>query len=368
MAHQITLPTQRNRDAGIVLVFLSLVFYFLVPPLTYEFGLSSSVVLWWSTPVGTVCLALGLAFLVLSRKKVWVEKSALVIRDGFFSRALRFPFASVPSFKLSGAEEDLDGKPIEIWTVHMIDEGKQYLIDRRIGQQVACRALAERLTKAVGGTLVEVQEGVSHEFSVDELDLSFSERAKRYPQMLGHPVERPKETVIELTREPGKVEVCWCYLRSGLLWEVLLISGLLYALAFVPLPGGPDGLGFTLFELERSTGNYGYFVAVTLFCLVSIIALSGYRNKLVVSPDSGVRLRTTIWGVPIRGAEIPLDHLEHVAVSLSHRGPYLQLISDRKILRERLPSTLSARWVAWEIRSFLAALGGAQTVSESQAS
>lgn len=344
-----------------MLLFLSAVTYFVVPPLAGQFGLVKGTVALVSTPLGAVLMAAGIAVTFFSRKRITVADNEVQIKDGFFSPFVRLKYTGHPTFKLTGFEEDASGRSDEIWTVHMIDQGRQYLIDRRIGQQTESRALAERLAKAVRGSLIETQDGRSYTFGVDELDLSFVERLERYPEMLGLEVEEPSDKVVEVERTPTGMKVSWCFFRSGLLFELFCVSAFLVAAAFIPLPGGPGGHGFTLYEVEIAEHDYRYFIAVGLFTVVSMVLLAGYRNTLELIVPKRAQSRTTIWGVPVRGGRIPLEELEHVAVTVTSRGPFIQLISDKKILAERMPATNIARWVAWEFRNYLAQLSPENT-------
>lgn len=356
MASQIALPTSRDRDLGLVLLFLSAVSYFLVPPLAHEFGLERGTVVNISTPVGVLLMLMGGAAIFFSRKKIHVADGFVVVKDGFLAKPLRLRYEATPTFRLSGFEEDNNGKTEEVWTVHMIDEGRQYLIDRRVDQQTASRALAERLAKAVRGPLIEAQEGKNFQFAVDELDLCFVERVHLYPEMLGAEVPKPSELPVQYEKTAEGIKVSWSLFRSNLLFELFCVTAALLAAAFVPLPGGPDGQGFTLFQAEMAQKDYRYFIGVGIFTVVSLVLLAGYRNSIELIVPKRAQLRTTIWNIPIGGGRIPLKELEHVAVTITSRGPYLQLISDKKILRERLPNTETARWLGWEFRKTLSDL------------
>lgn len=358
MSQPITLSTSRDRDTGVVLLFLSLVFYFMVPPLAQEFGLSRGTTALVSTPIGLILMVLGFSGLFLARKSIRVEPGSVTIKDGFLARPLHLRYEKPPTIKLSVYEEQkANGRVDEIWTVHMNDDGRQYLVDRRVGQHVTCRSLAERLAKATQGSLVESSEGYSHKFELSELDLPFMARAERYPKLMGQPVDEPADKVVDYKRDSNGIEVSWSFFRSGLFMELLSISACLLIAAFVPLPGGPKGQGFSLYDAERAQGDYRYFIAVGLFTVVGMILLSGYRNRIVVNSKDGAVSKSTVWGLAVRKGKIPLDKLEHVGVNINSRGPYLQLISDEKILKEMLPSTNIARWLAWEIRQYLAGLG-----------
>ncbi|MCA9775712.1 MAG: hypothetical protein KC800_03315 [Candidatus Eremiobacteraeota bacterium] len=354
MASTITLPTARDRDLGMVLLFVSAATYFAVPPLAYQFGLNRGLVAAYSAPLGVVMMVVGLACIFASRKRITVEGGEVSVKDGFFSKPLRLKYAASPTFRLSGFEDEGNGRSSEVWTVHMVDEGKQYLVDRRVGDLTSSRSLAERLAKAARGSVVETHNGKSYEFSTAELDLSFVERVHRYPEMLGQEVPEPSDKVVHFERTDSGVKIEWSLMRSGILFELFCVSAFLFAAAFVPLPGGPDGTGFSLYDAEVAQGDYSYFIGVAAFTLFSVIVAAGYRNTLEVIIPKRAQSRTTIWGIPVRGGRIALEELEHVAVSVTSRGPYLQLISDKRILKERLPATNIARWIGWEIRRRLA--------------
>ena len=353
MSQTITLPTSRDRDIGFVFLFLSMVVYFTVPPLAREFGLSLGTVSLISTPIGLLLLVIGLASVFLSRKRLTVEKNQVVVKDGFFHRALHLRFEETPTFKLSGYEDEGKARSEEIWTIHLIDQGRQYLIDRRPDQHVASRTLGERLAKAAGGSLIEVYDGKAFEFKTEELDLCFVKRAALYPDLMGKQVDEPSEKVIDFERGEKELTVGWSYFRSGLLFEIIMIAIFLLAAAFVPIPGGPDGQGFSLYDVERAEGDYRYFIGVAAFLALSLVALFGYKTQVELVAPKSIRSVSKVWGLTVRKSTIPLRELEHISVSVTSRGPYLQLISDKRIVKERFPSVYVARWVAWEIRSFL---------------
>ncbi len=353
----ISLPTQRDRDTGVVLLFLSLVSYYAMPYLASQFGLSYGTTSLVTTPLGLLLMLSGFASLFLARKTVVVGAGQVRIKDGFFSQAVTLRYEGVPTIKLSVYEEERHGRADEIWTVHLIDDGRQYLVDRRVGHHIQVRSLAEKMAKASGGSLIESQDGKSHQFELSELDLPFMARAEKYPALMGSPVEEPSEKPITYSRDASGVHVSWSFFNSGLLLEVVVLTVVLIGAAFIPLPGGPDGRGFSLYQAERSEGDYRYFAGVGVFAVLALSMLGGYRSRIEISPAKGAVSQSTIWGFPVRTGKIPLDKLEHVGVTLTSRGPYLQLISDEKILKEQLPSAQIARWLAWEMRQYLAQLG-----------
>ena len=359
MPQTISLPTNRNRDTGVVLLFMSLVSYYAVPSLAYQFGFSYGTTSLVSTPVGLLLMLLGLAGIFLSRKLITVQPGMVVIKDGFLATPLHLRFESTPTFKLAVYEEEHKGRVDEVWTVHLIDEGRQYLVDRRVSQHIAVRSLAEKLAKATQGALIEMHEGKPVKFEQAELDLSFVERAEKYPALMGTPIEEPSDKVVNYQRDGQGILVSWSFLRSGIFMEVLLIAGFLVGAAFIPLPGGPDGKGFSVYQAERATGDYSYFALVAAFTVLAIALLAGYRSTMKLSAADGAMAQATIWGIPVRTARIPLGRIEHIGTSITSRGPYLQLISDTKIVKEMLPSTHIARWLAWEMRQYLAGLGAA---------
>jgi hypothetical protein len=361
MSQTITLPSSRDRDTGVIMLFLSLVAYYAVPTLANQFGYSHGTASLVSTPIGLILMVLGFSMLFLARKTITAGDGKVRIKDGFVARPLTLRYESTPSVKLSVYEEDNHGRTDQIWTVHLIDDGRQYLVDRRVGQHVAVRSLAENLAKATGGSMVEMHDGQALKFELSELDLPFIERVQKHPTLLGTPVEEPPDKMVQYSRDANGIEVSWSFFRSGLLLEVFLVAACLAGAAFIPLPGGPDGKGFSLYEAERAQQDYRYFAGVAVFTVVSLALLSGYRNRIQLNPKVGAISQSTVWGVPVRTGKIPLSKLENVGISITSRGPYLQLISDEKILREMLPSTHIARWLGWEMRQYLASLGKEQT-------
>jgi hypothetical protein len=357
MSQAISMPTTRDRDTGVMLLFLSIVFYYAVPALAHEFGLSYGTTALLSTPLGLVLMVLGFSMLFLARKTISVQPGAVRIKDGFLARPLTLRFEGTPTLKLSVYEEEKNGRVDEVWTVHLIDDGRQYLVDRRIGQHMGVRSLAERLAKATQGALIEMHDGKAQKFELGELDLSFVERAEKYPALMGNAVEEPSDKIVKYRRDPSGIHVEWSFFRSGMLMEVIIIAAMLAGLAFIPLPGGSDGQGFSLYQAERQQDDYRYFAGVGAFTVLSLALLAGYRSRVELNPEGGALSQSTVWGIPVRTGKIPLAQLEHVGVSVTSRGPYLQLISDKKILKELLPSTHIARWLAWEMRQYLAGLG-----------
>ena len=280
MAAPISLPTNRDRDLGLLLLFVSAVAYFGVPPLANEFGISKGTTALFSTPAGVLLMVVGIAATLFSRKIITVLENEVRVKDGFFTRPLHLRFKSTPTFKLSGFEEQGERRSDEIWTVHMVDEGRQYLIDRRVGQQTLSRSLAEKLTKAVRGSLIESHNGKSYTFSCEELDLSFVERVDRYPEMLGQEVVEPADKVVDFERTETGLKISWSFLRSSLLFELFCVTAFMVLAAFIPLPGGPQGKGFSLFEAEMAEGDYRYFIGVGAFTVVCVLLFAGDRNTL----------------------------------------------------------------------------------------
>ncbi len=352
----IKLPTDTNRDLGFVLLFLGLVTHYAVPPLAGQFGFTAGRVAYLTAPLGLVLFLAGICMIFFARKVIHVGNGQLRIKDGFLARPLTLRYDSVPTVKLSGYEENRNGHADEIWTVHLNDDGRQYLIDRSVGHHAASRSLAERLAKVTGGSLIEVHEGKSHKFELSELDLSFVERVAKYPEMMGIPVEKPSETPLRFERTDSGLEANWSFFHSGLIFELAIVVTLLLAAAFIPLPGGPDGGAFTLYQVERSQNDYMYFSGVAFFAVLALALLAGYRNTLSLDLEKGAVSQATIWGIPVRTGKIPIRELEHLGVSINSRGPYLVMISDKKILKEMLPSTYLARWLTWEMKTFLSTL------------
>jgi hypothetical protein len=295
--------------------------------------------------------------LFLARKRIQVEPDRVIIKDGFLSKTLNLRYEATPTIKLAVYEDEHQGRVDQVWTVHLIDDGRQYLVDRRVGQHIAMRSLAERLAKATRGSMIENHEGKNITFELSELDLPFTARVEKYPLLMGTPVEEPSDKTVRYSRGATGIEVNWTFFRSGMLMEVVLLTGALFGMAFIPLPSWSEGAGTNLYHIAQTTRDYRFFYAISVFSVFSMALLAGYRNRIRLD-SKGASSQATILGFPVRTTRIPLDQLEHIGTSITSRGTYLQIISDKKIIKELMPSTHVARWLAWEMRQYLSLLAG----------
>lgn len=357
MPKTVTLPTERHRDTAIVLLFLSAVSYYIIPLLAQSFGLSRSKAALISTPAGIALTGLAVILFFFARKRVIIEPGKISIKDGLFARAQVFSIEAKPVVKLASYELEDGGHSQEIWTVHLSDQGHQYLIDSRKGsQQILARSLSEQLAKTLGANLIETSDGQPQEFRVEELDIPFIQRVQLYPSLLGHPVAQPTSLPCRYHRSDNTLKVSWSYLQSSLLLEVMGIAFLLLCAGFIPLPGNGEHR-LTLYGIAQFTGDYRYFIGVGLFAILSLILLGGYRTQLSLDLSQDVQARSSLWGLPIKRTTMALSELEQVGANLTSRGSYLLLVSDRHIVKTMMASTETARWLAWEIRDFLAKAG-----------
>lgn len=348
-----SLPTKANHNLAIFLLFLSAVSYFIAPYLAQSFGYSAGKAALISTPAGAVLMLSGLVLLLFARKIIRIEQGSIQIKDGFLASPLTFSFKEIPVIKLS-SYEDVNGKrSVSVWTVHLITKDQQYLIDRRIENQIWSRALSEHLAKSTGANLIEVLDGVPQEFNCSELDSSFIERIQKYPSLLGAAVAQPASKPTGYQQDEQGIKLSLSLFHSGLIVEIFMLGLLLTSIGFIPIPGGRDQASVSLYQIAGASGDYRYFQSVAAFTLISLVLLAGYKASIELSEKSGASAQIRIWGLPLRRTAIALDKLEQIGSAITSRGPYILLVSDEKIIKEMVSSSEYARWIAWEMKNFL---------------
>lgn len=349
----ISIPTDANRDAGIFLLFLGAVG---VVPLYYLFvtlGLGRSR---WNWEIGAaaaiVVALLGIGLILFSRKHFLVREGSVTLKDGLFAPKMRYQWKGDPAVRLSSIEEEVGGKAQEVWLVNLVDGKYQYTLDRRPGQQIASRALAEMVAKAIGCPVIEkVDHQTELRIERHELDLPFVERVQKYPQLMGQEVERPGHSDVEVEEKDDLRRYVWRITGTAMLFEVLGLFGVLLLVTLAPLPVGAEEESYSLLAIARQQGDYLYFYVLGAALLAVIAMLFGYRSEIVANPQL-ISTRAMLWGVPFKSSSIPVSSLENISARLSSRGAYLQFISDERIITERLPDLDTAAWLAWQIRRF----------------
>lgn len=349
---EISIPTDANRDVGVFLLFLAV---FAVLPI---YALSMRLVFEtteydWNVG-GLLALGIGLlgASLVLfSHKKISVSQTNITVKDGLFKARMRFGWSEEPAVRLYSIEEDRGGRQVEVWLVNLVDGKNQYTLDQRVGQQMASRTLAEMVAKTINCPVIEKVGGKDVRIERSELDLPFVERVHRHPVLLGPEVDKPGECAVEESLSGERLEFRWRLWSAQLVCQVGVFFAILFGFSLLPL--GKSTGNRSLLDLARLDGEYLYFYALAALFAIALVMLAGYLVVLVADRQQ-VSVRASVFGVPVRGQNIPVTELEDIAVRNSAQGAFLQFISDALIITQRLDDLEAGRWVASLTRRFYA--------------
>lgn len=347
------IPSDSHRDLGLFLIFLGLVGT--VP----GFYIINRLFLHWAEWdwrlggfVGLALVVMGMGFLLGTRKSFRVGQGEIRMKDGLFRRVLIYRWKETPRIRMRSVDEDRGLNPTEVFEVHLVDGHYDYLLDRRPGQQMESRTLAEMLAKAIGCPVVEKsRETGDITLAANELDLSFVERAKRYPVLLGPAPDEPVPAAVQVHHDGSALVLAWSAFNKNLLSEVLVSFCLLLGLELLPLHGREDAPAQSVIDIMRASGDYTGLYAQLGLLAAGLLILSGRRHEFRLEPTRVV-WRQRVWGLTTNSATIPADELEQISVRESSRGSFLQLISDRLIITRRLVDTRTAGWLASTVRHY----------------
>ncbi|HEY3998182.1 MAG TPA: hypothetical protein VGO93_04915 [Candidatus Xenobia bacterium] len=345
----IVVSSAAGRDIGLFLVFLAAVGTW---PIQYIYQATYTphfitVRDWTPSAHASLLMGLfGLLFIFNTRKHIWVKGRALIMRDGFWRKALHFTAKDPCSIKLRAIETELRHRAFEVWQIKLVTEGYEYLLDARPNQQLVSRRLAEALTRALGCTLLELEDKVEIIIPATDLDLPFCERVKRYPLVLGSPQPRPATGHINLEDRGSMRIYSWGLWATGLLLEIVALVLIALFMSWV------HWNGVSILDLAAATNNYTYYYALLGLLFISLVILPGYHEQLIVEHDH-VRWQIVIWRIPVEAKTIPVDNVEEIRQHEGMRGPVVQVISARKIISVRVNDRIQARWLAYDIGSFI---------------
>ncbi|GMU51214.1 MAG: hypothetical protein AMXMBFR33_03600 [Candidatus Xenobia bacterium] len=347
------IPSDSHRDLGLFLVFLGLVGT--VP----GFYIINRLFLHWENWdwrlggfVGLALVVMGMGFLLGTRKSFRVGQGEIRMKDGLFRRVLVYRWRETPRIRMRSVDEDRGPKPTEVFEVHLVDGHYDYLLDRRPGQQMESRTLAEMLAKAIGCPVMEKSRETGElTLEASELDLSFVERVKRHPVLLGPAPDEPVPAAVLVRHDGPALVLAWSSFNKNLLSEVLVSFGLLVGLEMLPFHGREDAPTQSVFDIMRTSGDYTGLYAQFGILAAVLLYLVGLRHEFRLEPTR-VIWRQRVWGVTTRRATIPAQELEQISVRESSRGSFLQLISDRLIITRRLVDTRTASWLASTVRHY----------------
>lgn len=351
---QIKISTKANKDLGLFAMFFGI---FGAVPLHYLVYRLMEWEQYWDIADGLglaifSCLV-GFGFLVFSRKKLYVSDQEIRVSDGFLRRSVVFKWEEKPKIKLRSFQLEKDGRSVAQWAVELLDGTKSYSLDVREGSQMASRTLAEKIAKRIKCPVIEEVDGAGVEIPYEDLDVPFVDRVKKYPVLLGKEHPRPEDTGIDSKESSDELTFSWDFSDTGMWLEVVMTTVVLLLFSLIPLPTGKKSANFSILDLARVDGHYLYFYIVGGLFAVALLVLWGYRLQIVARRDALI-VEGKLWGFPIRKVSFPVSELEGVSVRLTGRGALLHLISDARILDERLSDPEDARWVAFKIRRYYA--------------
>lgn len=348
------MPSDANRDAGVFLVFLGVVGAVPLHHLYRAFILGTVEGDWRKGAfLGSLLVLWGLWLILFTRKTFRVLPGAVVIHEGFLRPPSRYAWRGEPRIRLRPVEMERAGKVVEMWQVNLVDGRYEYCLDRRAGQQLESRTLAERLAKAIGCPVIENRADGDLEIPFQELDLPFCQRVRRHPRLLGPRLEKPAGSSIREQREGEARIYSWNLVHPALITELAIFFLVVLAVGLVPLPISEAGHDDSLLDLAIREHDYLYFTVVGGLFVLALFLLFGYRVFVRIGPE-GVRTQSRLWGVPLHTWTLRTQDLEEVSVRQTGRGSFLQLISDEQIVSLRMSNPANAAWLASQMRHYFA--------------
>lgn len=364
---KLVIPSDANRDLGFFLVFLGAVGTLPAQYLCDWLGYDASYA-FYAGMSGLLCILVGLYLLGFSKKTFRISTAEISVQEGLFGGAVTYRWDSKPVIRLRSQEEERGTKSQEYWLVNLIDGKKQYVLDRRLGNQMESRCLAEAIAKYIQCPVMEKADHGEVTIPFEELDLPFAERVRRNENLLGPKVDKPSETTIEHRKEGQSLIFSWPLASSGMVSEFLTISILVALFSVVPIFSGeknpdnplaePPRFHRSYLDLAREEQKYSFFIIAGGALAAAYVFIFGYRLRLQADPNK-LSAHATLWGFPLSSRTIPSQQLEEVWVRQSSRGTYLQFISDEQIISGRTSSLETATWLASQIRHYY---GASQTV------
>lgn len=348
----LTIHSDVNHDLALFLIFLGVVatvpsFYIInklfIHALDWDWRLGGFV--------GLGLVMFGLFLLVFTRKSFRLGDGEIVVKDGLFRRPLTFHWHETPKIRMRAVEEERGGRPTDVYELHLVDGRYNYFLDRRPRRQLEARALAEHLARIIKCPFIE--KGLDSGDLIrqpDELDLSFQERARRYPQLRGLPPNPEVPATIKREQSKRGLLLTWRSFNRNMFSELLVGCALILSLNFLPFKSSALGVPpQSLFDLMRASQGWSPLFYQLGGMALLILMAAGVRHEFCLEPDR-ITWRQLMWGLPVRKVSIPTQHLEQVMVRESARGAFVQLISDRVILTRRLVDEPTAVWLSRTIR------------------
>jgi len=300
--------------------------------------------------IGILLTLIGLYLMIFTKKLIIIDDKIITIKNGILRRPLIYGYDRKNCFVKLKYDDVVDKNiPREFWQVLLVNNRKEYFIDKRMNSQLELRQIAEAMAKSIGCSMLDTtfSEG-DVMISSSDLDLPFKERVEKYPQLAGKPIEKPGFTLLSVSDTSNGKIFQWGVASSKLLLEILIPSAILLIISFIPF----KGWGSSFYKQCLIAGEFFAYKAFFYIIGFIIVFLAGYRAKLKLENEKIV-FSEYIWNVKFRSKFIPVEHVEEVNVVSNLRGVSVQIISNTKIINMRLFNMENASWLAWIIRYYL---------------
>lgn len=254
-------------------------------------------------------------------------------------------------------------RKVEYWKVNLAvdpgDHGCPLGSFKGSNALLYARRLAEQEARTLHLPLEDTTpEGGAVVIAPEDLDLPFSQRARKYPHLLETTNVPASPTGIrENAARAGARVFSWGMLTWGTAKSTALVLALALGASFVP---GRHSSTSIFTDCQRS-GNYTFYVVLPVVAAVALLFMACWRTRLTLATD-GVRLTYLVAGIPVRARSLSPHEIEQVE---THRGttqPVLLVVADRAILRARTwylgrPDAQNAAWLSHHVSSYLMNLG-----------
>lgn len=342
---EVIVPTRADWNLGLCLVLLGVTLMGLVPVLR---GVGFAAGSLWN--VSMLLAAAGLFLIRFSCKRYRISPERILIRDGYFSPPRVYEVDGMPSLRLREQEEQVSGKAVMASLVILSVDKVHHVLDHRAGNSLESRSLAEALARALQCALIEDSEEGEEQLSSHDVGLSFGERARLHPSLVGRQIEQPGHCRVSLQETNGTQVYRWKLMSQSLFFDFVSLVLIVCAVAVLPLFSGESEIKYSFLDLARREGQVTYFIVTGLFLMaLGFVPIAGSR-KLVATPE-GLTVHKRLLGLCVSEQHIPSGHLSEIWVG---RGAYLYFLSDQSQLGCGVPTQPTAAWMASRLRRFYA--------------
>lgn len=348
--HFFQIHTDTNRDLGIFLIFFGVIasapLYYLASIAVNQPTYDLRPAIW----IGLVFVITGFYLMFFSKKSFWVSKNKIIIKDSFFKKRMVYDCSgSDKLIRLKNYEIEFKTTPVEIWEVFLAYGKKEFTIHKRPNSQLEMRQLAETLAKILECPFEDLtfeEEGVT--INPTDLDLPYKDRILKYPQLLGKTAKEPAKVYFKVKDINNNRVFSWGIMTARLLSDILFLSALILLLSFIPIANNIP----CFFKVCTEKNDFLVYYLFASLISISIVILSGYRVKLVLTPKN-IEFTEYMWAFPYYHSSIDTNKIEEINMYVTLRGAKVQIISDEKLIDIHLYNPENARYLVYLIRKYL---------------